>query len=733
MHQNNNIDPNTLISIALETHNPIMITDYNGNVVWVNNAFTEHYGYRLDEFIKERGKSIFGKQTDPEVKVAFGKSIIYKETVKFERKNINRKGKEQWTLCTITPVIKKDKVVQLIIIDSDITKQKLAEDKVKKQSEEILRKNTKIQNQFEEIKTQNEEIQSQNEEIQAQLEENAKINEELKKLSIVASETKNAITIADSTGNIVWVNKAFEEIYGYSLIEFVETKGKSLQNASGNPNIERIIKKCIQEKKPINYNVKNLTKQNNEIWLQTTLTPILNGNNKVSNLVAISSDITEIKQAEEKISEQLKQIKNQNNKLDFQNKELEEYRNNLEDLVSLRTKELEKAKERAEESDKLKSAFLSNMSHEIRTPMNAIIGFSNLLIKEIKDDNESKGYADIIKNSCNRLLNLVDDIIDISKIEIGQLNVSRSLCNINELLSEIYYSFVNQNKVQPDVNFKLSIDSKYSNIIIETDPRRLHQILSNLVSNALKFTTKGEVEIGFNINEKHTQNTTQVVSFFVRDTGIGIKEEELSQIYDRFKKLANVEDKLYDGSGIGLTITKHLVELLDGTIHVKSQYGKGSEFQVNFDTNINTKSNITKQELSSTKISVKNNYSWPNKTILIGEDEEFNFKFLENVLSPSKVNILWGINGKEVIELFNSNTNIDLVLLDIKMPKMNGYEVLKEIKKTNRNIPVVAQTAYAMRGDKEKLLNEGFSDYISKPIKVETLLNLIHTIFTSTS
>jgi PAS domain S-box-containing protein len=721
-YTNKKIEAEKLAKVALDTHNPVMLTDYNGNIEWINNAYTESYGYSYDQLIAERGKSIFGKLRDPNVKVAFGKSILFKETVRFERKNITRSGSEIWSISTITPIIESEKVVQLIIIDSDITKQKLAEIKIIEQSNEIANKNTKIKKQIDEIQTQNEEIQAQNEEIQAQFEEIVSINNELKKLSIVAAETNNAIMIANPYGKIEWVNKGFEKLYGYSLKEL---KDNTIFSASQNPNIKNDILNCVNEKRPVNYIIKFSTKSGKEIWVQTTLTPILNENDEISSLIAIDSDITELKDAEMKISDQLKQIKNQHNTLNNQNSELEKYRNHLEDLVLKRTNELEKAKEKAEESDKLKSAFLANMSHEIRTPMNAIIAFSNLIIGEDSDKSEKQEFAEIINNSCETLLNLVDDIIDISKIEVGQLDIEHKNCNVSKILKEIYDINTTQNTVQPNVNFILNIPPEFSDISMHTDPRRLHQILSNLVSNALKFTDKGKVEFGYYINdENNNSDTEKKIVFFIKDTGIGIKEEEIPQIFERFRKFAKVKSKIFRGSGIGLAITKNLVELLDGEMQVKSQLDVGTEFHVSFKVELinpgEIQENKTSKQINKNKI-----YKWPDKTILIGEDEDLNYKFLEKVLDNTGVKIIWGTNGKEVIELFKENPDIDLVLLDVKMPILDGYEVIKEIRKTNKDIHVVAQTAYAMTGDKEKLINSGFNNYISKPIKLELLMEII--------
>ncbi len=573
------IDSATLAKVALDTHNPVMITDYNGNIMWINNAYKDYYGYTLEQLVSERGKSIFGKLTDPEVKVAFGKSIIHKETVRFERKSINRDNTEKWAISTITPIIENKKVVQLIIIDSDITNQKIAEKKIIKQSEEISRKNSKIEAQLHEI-------QYQKEEIQAQLEEIVQINSELSK-----------------------------------------------------------------------------------------------------------------------------------------------YKNHLEELVEKRTKELEEAKEKAEESDRLKTAFLSNMSHEIRTPMNAIIGFSGLLIDQNDLESKNQEYTDIIRNSCTYLLNLVDDIIDISKIEIGQVDIRPMKCNVAKILNEIHLAHLNQGKLQPNVDFNLSIPSEYSNLHFNTDQKRLYQIISNLVSNAIKFTNKGFIEFGFTVNSKNSTPKTKELRFFIKDSGIGIKQEKLPQIFDRFRKFAHSKEKMYEGSGIGLTITKNLVHLLNGNIEVKSEYGKGTEFYISFDLEQDKDSHSNDNNTKQTQLTEQ--YNWSGKTILIGEDEDFNYKLLESILVNYGTKILWGVNGKETLEIFQKESNIDLILLDIKMPIMDGYEAIKKIRKEDKNIPVIAQTAYAMVEDEDKILQAGFTSYISKPIIIDLLLELIEKTINS--
>ncbi|MBI9060545.1 MAG: hypothetical protein JEZ14_01065, partial [Marinilabiliaceae bacterium] len=252
--------------------------------------------------------------------------------------------------------------------------------------------------------------------------------------------------------------------------------------------------------------------------------------------------------------------------------QLEEFAKGLEEKVKDRTRELEKAKVKAEESDRLKSAFLSNMSHEIRTPMNAIIGFSELLLEPSFEEKERIAFAQMIKTNGDTLLNLLSDIIDISMIESGQLKTSQSRTDVNQLMNAVYATFSKTNVIDDKLGVELILDCTDKEIVLNTDPLRLTQILNNLLGNALKFTEQGFVKMGCQVI------SDQWVEFYVEDSGIGIDLEYQKQIFDRFLKVEEDKDHLYRGSGLGLTITKNLVELLDGTIGLESEKDKGSRF-----------------------------------------------------------------------------------------------------------------------------------------------------------
>ncbi len=377
---------------------------------------------------------------------------------------------------------------------------------------------------------------------------------------------------------------------------------------------------------------------------------------------------------------------------------------------------LEQAKIKAEKADRLKSAFLSNMSHEIRTPMNAIIGFTHLLSHTNITDEDKEEFINIIKSSGNSLLQLINDIIDLSKIEAAEININKVGFSIRESMLDILSKF---SKQKPS-NIELVYDNqeKDHDIIIFTDPYRLKQILNNLLDNALKFTDSGFVNFGFKIRKD------QKIEFYVKDSGIGILKDQQEVIFDRFRKIEDNKRRLYRGTGLGLAISKSLTELLGGEIWVESELKKGSVFRFNLPY-YQKRQKLAGDEPSDTNVDIKN-LSWNKRKILIVEDEDLNFLFLEKLLNTTGIKIIRASTGKQAVNLANSEKDIDLILMDIKLPQMDGLSATREIRKTNQEIPIIAQTSYAMKGDKEEIIEAGCDDYLAKPIKVKTLLTKLN-------
>jgi len=374
--------------------------------------------------------------------------------------------------------------------------------------------------------------------------------------------------------------------------------------------------------------------------------------------------------------------------------------------------DLFQAKEKAEESDRLKSAFLANMSHEIRTPMNGILGFTNLLLEPDLGEDTREKYIEIIHKSGERMLNTVNDIIEISKIQSGLTEVKNSEINVGKELINLLEFF------QPQAQQKglvLSLESEVTSLLIHTDISKFESILTNLIRNAIKYTDTGKIEISFGIKDGFVQ-------FCVKDTGIGVPQNRMNAIFNRFEQ-ADIEDKrVFQGSGLGLAIAKSYVEMLGGKIWVESTEGKGSTFCFT----VPYLSETIKPDLTIKDEKTENNKKPLSQVkILVVEDDEVSADFLQIILMNVATNIIKVNSGEKAIELCKTHPDINVVLMDIKMPGISGFEATKRIREFNKEIIIIAQTAYALSGDKEKAIEMGCNDYIAKPVKQTELIELI--------
>ncbi len=420
----------------------------------------------------------------------------------------------------------------------------------------------------------------------------------------------------------------------------------------------------------------------------------------------------------EELRQQKEEIASQAELLTATNKELEKHQLHLELLVKERTAELEIAKDKAEESDRLKSAFLANMSHEVRTPMNAIIGFSSLLDDDELTEKEKKEYIRHIIINSNSLLHLIEDIVNVSIIESGELNIFKQNININKLFDDLIqvYALKIESIKEKEIEINHNITEINKPFLLFTDGTRLQQILTNLIENAIKFTEKGTIKIGY---EQVVNQNKKYIRFFVSDTGIGMTEKQKGILFKRFSKADESKEKLYRGAGLGLNLCKNLVELLGGKIWAESEFNHGSTFFFELPFEISDTDYAPGMNLKDMQQNMAD-----GKTILIAEDEESNFKLLEAILSKTNTKILHANNGQEAIEMVKNN-HIDLILMDIKMPVMNGLEATKIIKSMGLNIPIIAQTAFAFETDEKTSYNSGCDAYISKPILHPKLMDLL--------
>lgn len=392
------------------------------------------------------------------------------------------------------------------------------------------------------------------------------------------------------------------------------------------------------------------------------------------------------------------------------------YQLSVRDITGRKNAELELlgAKDKAEESDRLKTAFLHNISHEIRTPLNAIVGFSALLGEPGETEETRKSFIEIIRGSSDYLLDIVSGIIEISNIEAGILKLNLNEINLNGILKNLHEQF----KAKTDEKgIGLSYETLLSenNAYIQADNNKMIQILSNLLNNAIKFTNTGQIEFGYKVINNYLE-------FYVSDTGIGIQHDQSERIFDRFYQVDNSVSRLYEGTGLGLSISKSYVEFLGGKIWLRSRPGSGTIFYFTIPYLKTVKPFITDWKVMGTeKIILKE-----QKTVLIAEDEESNCLLMKEQLSSLHVDILYAINGKEAVDMCAADKKIDLVLMDIKMPVMNGFEATEKIRNFLPDLPIIATTAYAFETDREKALSIGCSDYISKPIGKDAFLEVVN-------
>lgn len=500
----------------------------------------------------------------------------------------------------------------------------------------------------------------------------AKTLAELKQLEVrgIIDNSPVGIALLSYEGFVIDANQAAVRMLGSPSIEAVINKNIYKSKSLTEYGFIESFEECLSTKAMVSKESKFVSIWGKEIFAKYYLVPIIIGN-QVKSVLANVEDITSIKDTEKVL-------------IDLKNK--------------------------AEESDRLKTAFLANMSHEIRTPMNAICGFSNLLLDGNLSKDQKENFVEIININSMQLLSIINDIIDISKIESGQISLSNVKFNVNELLNEVETVFAAQAKLK-GLKFTCQKGLSNSEATISSDEMKVRQILNNLIYNALKFTETGSVEIGYKLNGDYLE-------FFVKDTGNGIPLDKYEVIFERFQQLENTSNQSRKGTGLGLPISKAFVELLGGKIWLLSEFGSGTTFYFSIPYN----PIIEKDEVVET--SIDQLYIWKNKTILIAEDDDPNYLYLEQLLVPSKAKILWAINGQEAVDMCLKN-KVDLVLMDIKMPIQSGFEATKELRQNGINIPIIAQTAYAFSEDKEKALSSGCDHYISKPIEQFELLNLI--------
>jgi PAS domain S-box-containing protein len=430
-----------------------------------------------------------------------------------------------------------------------------------------------------------------------------------------------------------------------------------------------------------------------------------------NNLMLIFEDITLRKIADLKLQDSERALKKQNEDYLAMNEILNE--SNLRILKI--NEELSVARLRAEESDRLKSAFLANISHEVRTPLNGIMGFSEILKGSSIEEERRRFYLDLVVKSGQQLVDIIDDVMSVSRIDAGEARPYLGPVKIRKMMESISNDYFKA-ATEKGLECTMDCEEELGELIINTDEEKLKQCLSNLLRNAIKFTYQGFIRFGVDRKDSF-------IEFFVEDSGIGIASEHQQLIFERFRQVEDGSRREFGGSGLGLTIAKSYIEMMGGTIHLQSTCGKGSRFAILHPGRAVDKPLIELVEEQDTKGNV-----FTGKKILIAEDQEMNYYFLQEIFFGLGIEIIHAWNGREAVEACRNNSNIDMVLMDIKMPVMDGLEATRQIKIINPTLPIIATTAYAMANDRENALRAGCDEYLSKPIRQAELFSKINRL-----
>ena len=519
--------------------------------------------------------------------------------------------------------------------------------------------------------------------------ERKKSEESLINLKTAIDKSKVSVVITDKAGKIEYVNPFFTETTGYTLSECVGQTPGVLNSGYHSSEYYKVLWETIKSGETWEGEFYNRKKNGELYWENAIISPVENDKGEITHFVAVKTDITEVK----KINQELLQ-----------------------------------AKIHAEESDRLKSAFLANMSHEIRTPMNGILGFAELLKEPDLSGEQQKYFISIIEKSGARMLNIINDIVDISKIESGQMKLENRETNINEQLDYIYNFFMPEVEAK-GISFSLKTALPVNEVNIFTDSEKIYAILTNLVKNAIKYTNEGSIEFGYvvkNETKAPGKKTGSEIEFYVKDSGIGIPEDRRDAIFERFIQ-ADILDKMArQGAGLGLAITKAYVEMLGGKIWVESELGKGSTFYFTIPFSPVT-GKAHRQKFQNNQKS--EDVQIRKRKIMIVEDDQSSYELLSIEIGKYCSEILIAKTGNEAIEIFRNNPDIDLIFMDIQLPEISGYEVTWQIRQFNKEVIIIALTAFALSGDRNKALDAGCNDYMSKPLLKSELIKLIKKYF----
>jgi len=639
----------------------VVITDIKGNIEYVNPRFTVITEYTSEEVIGKNANILKSDKVSSEKYKTLWSSVLSGNDWYGTFLNKKKSGEMYWELASISPIRNKLGVItNFVKVSEDFTERKILEDKIGM-------------------------------------------------LATAVEQSLNGVVLTDLEGNIQFCNSAWSEMHGYEIDELM---GQNLVIFHPSTYLVNSVINFIHEAKTEGEAKGELThikKDGTIFYTIFNLNLLKNENGEEIGLLVVAQDITDRKENDQNIQEL-------NGILELQNKELIKF---MEELASTNEKleivnrELVIAKDQAEKANKSKSDFLNNISHELRSPLNGILGFSELGLSSIDEDNAQCQEAfEAITNSGRHLLSIINNLLDLAKAEAGKLEFMEEDFILQELIQSsmnIVTPSAREKGLQLDYNIAVDVPQA-----IISDRSKLRQILVNLLSNGIKFTDTGKIEI---FVEVYSENPFKLL-FKIVDTGIGISKENQDKIFQAFEQVSNEYTKKYIGTGLGLALCRSFVEIIGGKLWVDSEEDKGSTFS--FVIPVKKKETFENKQLEDNLPQI--NIS--NAKILIADDEILNVKILQNALKKYTTKLITVSNGQEVIEYLEHDNDIDLILMDLMMPVMDGLACTEILKKTNRtkHIPVIALTARAGKDDMIQCFKSGCNDYMSKPFKIRDLL-----------
>jgi len=688
---------NKLSTAIDQTANTIVITDTKGNIEYINPQFSKKTGYTAEEVIGKNPRILNSGLQSTMYYVKMWETIISGKTWHGEFHNIKKNGELYWERVTISPIKEDGKIINYLAIKQDITKQKELE---QKQNEDryLLKQRINYISFTNELSTKFINISS--DKLKDAINELLKITAQFTTIDraslFLISDDKKKLVLSHEWYNN---NNAKPHKGVFDSIELVKVKNlitTLLKNENYNIHTSEL------DDTPSNSSELELLEMLN---IKSSFSVPIIIKDALKGFISFDSIVEEAHwSTADKDSFNLCKII---------------ITNTLERIQSEQLLIIQK--EKAEESNRLKTAFLNNMSHEIRTPLNGILGFLDIVADPEIDSEEKEEYIDIINRNSERLITTVTDIIDISKIEAGQIEVHKSTISINKLINELHLQFSQEASSKKIIfNIHTALSDGQDNLF--TDAHKINAILSNLVRNALKYTEEGEITFGYLLK---TDKDLQLLEFYVEDTGIGIPADRIHAIFNRFEQADISNTRAVDGSGLGLSISKAYAEMLNGKLSVISKEGSGSRFIFT----IPFKNDIQKTIVNEPKKPINKYMNFKDLIVLVAEDEEINNLFFKVILRDVFKETIYVKTGAQAISTLSERPEINLILMDIKMPEVNGYEASREIKKTNKDVIIIAQTAHGFKDDKEMALEAGCDDYISKPMDKEDLFDLIGKYF----